>query len=189
MPKTFKVGDTADCRINKQPARLTWRDAKTLVIEPDDARAIITTNYEDDFIKFICRDARESGCGAKVHVEDAGYVVSAGGNDRSGASPRYGNPVVRADRFKHAVAKENEAWDRATERRADAEYALEQFEESVNEEGRVWHDLSEEEFEEKCEWMREAIRKAKEEEAAARQLARSVGARGGGDPKMIKETA
>jgi hypothetical protein len=35
MPKTFKIGDTADCQINKAPARLTWRDAKTLVIEPD----------------------------------------------------------------------------------------------------------------------------------------------------------
>jgi hypothetical protein len=31
MPKTFKIGDTADCRINRKPARLTWQDAKTLV--------------------------------------------------------------------------------------------------------------------------------------------------------------
>jgi hypothetical protein len=38
MPKTFKVGDTADCRINKQPAHITWRDPNTLVIEPGDNR-------------------------------------------------------------------------------------------------------------------------------------------------------
>ena len=36
----------------------------------------------------------------------------------------------REDGIRAAVASENEAWDRATERRADAEYALEQFEES-----------------------------------------------------------
>jgi hypothetical protein len=36
MPTTFKVGDTADCKINTEPARLTWRDEGTLVIEPDD---------------------------------------------------------------------------------------------------------------------------------------------------------
>jgi hypothetical protein len=42
MPKSFKVGDTADCRINKIPQRLTWRDEDTIVIEPDDARTIVT---------------------------------------------------------------------------------------------------------------------------------------------------
>ena len=36
----------------------------------------------------------------------------------------------RAHRIRKAVAAENKAWDRATERRADAEYALEQYEES-----------------------------------------------------------
>jgi hypothetical protein len=36
----------------------------------------------------------------------------------------------RLPRIREAVAAENEAWDRATERRADAEFALEQYEES-----------------------------------------------------------
>ena len=36
----------------------------------------------------------------------------------------------RANRIRDAVLAENEAWDRATEKRADAEYALEQFQES-----------------------------------------------------------
>src|SRR3954465_714668 len=39
MPLSFKVGDTAECRINMKPRRLTWRDNKHLVIEADDAHA------------------------------------------------------------------------------------------------------------------------------------------------------
>ena len=37
---TFKIGDTAECKINGKPERLTWRDAETLVIEPDDVHTI-----------------------------------------------------------------------------------------------------------------------------------------------------
>ena len=61
-------------------------------------------------------------------------------------------------RVTHAVAAENEAWNRARERRADAEYALEQFEESRS---LAAIDYSDEEFEERRESMREAIREAK----------------------------
>jgi hypothetical protein len=74
MPKTFKVGDTANCRINQEPARLTWRDAKTLVIEPNDARAIITTDYEGDLIHFTCGDAGNAG--GRAVAKDGGYIVS-----------------------------------------------------------------------------------------------------------------
>ena len=52
------------------------------------------------------------------------------------------------DKLRDAVAAEQAAWDRATERRADAEYALEQFTER--------QDLSDEEkedFLERCERM------------------------------------
>jgi hypothetical protein len=38
------------------------------------------------------------------------------------------DPGPRAAKIRDAVAAENDAWDRATERRADTEYALEQFE-------------------------------------------------------------
>ena len=51
----------------------------------------------------------------------------------------------RARKMRDAAAAEYAAWDRATERRADAEYALEQFKER--------QDLSAEEkaeFEERC---------------------------------------
>jgi hypothetical protein len=40
-PETFTVGDTADCRINGKPERVTWKDKGTLIIEPGDARRIV----------------------------------------------------------------------------------------------------------------------------------------------------
>jgi hypothetical protein len=54
---TFKVGDTADFRINRKPARVTWRDLNTLVIEPGDARRIVAIDRGDDLISFACTDA------------------------------------------------------------------------------------------------------------------------------------
>jgi hypothetical protein len=78
MPKTFKVGDTADCRINKQPARLTWRDPNTLVIEPDEARVIMAIDRETECITFFCGDP---GCTAADYDVDAdenfggGFIV------------------------------------------------------------------------------------------------------------------
>ena len=78
-PKTFKVGDTIDCRINDAPQRLTWRDENTLVIEPDDARTIVTRVTEGDLICFICGDKGELA--NEYRVDDApdhsGFVVSA----------------------------------------------------------------------------------------------------------------
>jgi len=54
MPTTFKVGDTQDCRINGKPERLTWRDEDTAVIEPGDARKIVSVNRSRDLIHFVC---------------------------------------------------------------------------------------------------------------------------------------
>jgi hypothetical protein len=61
----FKVGDTIERAINpelgdgawdnKEPHRLTWRDANTLVIEPDDARRINKITRGDG-ITFWCSD-------------------------------------------------------------------------------------------------------------------------------------
>jgi hypothetical protein len=56
MPKDFKVGDTADCRINSILQRVTWRDETTLVIEPDDARTIVGRMIERTQVCFICGD-------------------------------------------------------------------------------------------------------------------------------------
>src|SRR5262245_53220872 len=83
MPKTFRVGDTADCRINKQPARLTWRDAKTLVIEPNDARTIITTHYDGDLVHFTCGDAGVITVDGDEGIE--GYIVTTRKRDGSDA--------------------------------------------------------------------------------------------------------
>jgi hypothetical protein len=76
MPTTFKVGDTADCSINKKPARLTWRDAKTLVIEPDDARVIFRSATENGLTTFFCGDSGDTQDSATVEVQDGGFIVS-----------------------------------------------------------------------------------------------------------------
>jgi hypothetical protein len=57
MPPDFKIGETRDCKINKQPERLTWRDKGTLVIEPNDARKIVHMHRQSDCIQFACADA------------------------------------------------------------------------------------------------------------------------------------
>ena len=75
----------------------------------------------------------------------------------------------RGLRIKRAVAAEWQAWDRATERRADAEYALEQFEESPER-----HNLSEGGNEEWRETLRVAIRKAVEQEREAERVWREA---------------
>jgi hypothetical protein len=75
----------------------------------------------------------------------------------------------RSLKIREATAAEYAAWDRATERRADAEYALEQFKER--------QDLSEEEkqeFEERCERMQAAIDVAMRQEKAAEQIWREA---------------
>jgi hypothetical protein len=69
LPKQFKIGDTVDCRINLRPARVTWRDADTLVIEPADPRAIITWSMEGDLIHFTCGDSGEPKAGYEVGTD------------------------------------------------------------------------------------------------------------------------
>jgi hypothetical protein len=78
MPKTFRIGDSADCRINAAPARVTWRDAKTLVIEPDDARAIISTQSDGDLTCFFCgdRDTPQDEYDVDSDLFPEGIVVS-----------------------------------------------------------------------------------------------------------------
>jgi hypothetical protein len=56
LAKSVRIGDTVDCRINGQPARVTWRDAQTLVIEPDDARHIACVMSIGDLNHFVCAD-------------------------------------------------------------------------------------------------------------------------------------
>lgn len=72
MPPTFKVGDTVDCRINQKPARVTWRDKDTLVIEPGDVRQIFHTDTDDEMRVFMCSDAGAKK--SKVYQHDD-YVV------------------------------------------------------------------------------------------------------------------
>jgi hypothetical protein len=77
MPTSFAVGDTSDCTINRKPARLTWRDRGTLVIEPDDARAIVTWMAEDGHLTFICGGPGEGSNAYAVPDENDCLVVTA----------------------------------------------------------------------------------------------------------------
>ena len=70
----------------------------------------------------------------------------------------------RAAKIRDAVAAENDAWDRATERRADAEYALEQFEDSPEFDGTS----------ERFDTLSKAVHKAREEERAAERAWRGA---------------
>jgi hypothetical protein len=76
MPEDFKIGDSADCHINGEPARLTWRDKDTLVIGEDDVRTILTTHIENGLRCFFCgdRDVPAHQHGIDI-VPDGGFIV------------------------------------------------------------------------------------------------------------------
>jgi len=48
IPHIHKIGDTVDVRINFEPAKLTWADAHTLVINGTDRRRILQTTEITD---------------------------------------------------------------------------------------------------------------------------------------------
>ena len=68
MPLTFKVGDTAPVRVNKQPATLLWRDANTLVLNGTDARRILHSHVSGNLRNFTCTD--EDGWPNAIDVVD-----------------------------------------------------------------------------------------------------------------------
>jgi hypothetical protein len=58
LPKSVKIGDTVDCKINFKTKRVTYRDEKTVVIEPDDVRSIVRVRDDGgDLQSFVCSDA------------------------------------------------------------------------------------------------------------------------------------
>lgn len=60
MPVDFQVGDTRDCQINGEPAKVTYRDAEHLVIEPDDVSAVLHVTTENNGLKtFFCGHSEE----------------------------------------------------------------------------------------------------------------------------------
>jgi hypothetical protein len=57
LPKTFKIGDTIDYRTPNETVQITWRDAKTIVIEPDDARIVLFAEVMEEQpepVRMIC---------------------------------------------------------------------------------------------------------------------------------------
>lgn len=75
----------------------------------------------------------------------------------------------RALKIRDAVSAESEVWDRATKRRADLEYALEQFMES-----KEWEEMPDDERSKRYEEMSAAVNKAREEEKAGERAWRAA---------------
>lgn len=76
MPESFKLGDTAICKINGKRAALTWRSPDILVIGANDARHIVRTHIEDGLRCFICGDADDSEYGVE-EISGEGFIVFA----------------------------------------------------------------------------------------------------------------
>jgi hypothetical protein len=76
-PKTFKIGESIDCKINGEPSRMTWKDADTLVIEPGDERAILSTRIDGDLRVFMCSHSGVAAGRYAVEQGPGGVVVSA----------------------------------------------------------------------------------------------------------------
>jgi hypothetical protein len=75
MPLQFKVGETRDCRINGEPKRVTWRDEKTLVIEPDDVRVIASQVMEPDMMTLFCAEPDEDASQYQVTDNADGSIT------------------------------------------------------------------------------------------------------------------
>jgi hypothetical protein len=80
MPESFKLGDTAACRINGEPAQLTWRGPDTLIIGGNDARHIVKTHVEDGLRCFVCSDADDSQKYDVMDVGGGGFIVFHSGD-------------------------------------------------------------------------------------------------------------
>jgi hypothetical protein len=60
--RTCRIGDTVDVRINMKPARVTWADDRTLVVNGTDRRVIhrcdaTTDGRGDEVWRLVCGDA------------------------------------------------------------------------------------------------------------------------------------
>jgi hypothetical protein len=70
LPSTFQVGDSADVRINGKPARVTWRDRKTLVIEPNDRRPVLAVKSSGGEMHILCGGPRLPGVDRTMVVQN-----------------------------------------------------------------------------------------------------------------------
>jgi len=66
MPALFRLGDRANVVINGHPARVHWRDERTLVLNDTDVRSILvverggTDGAGRAIVTFTCGDAVEA---------------------------------------------------------------------------------------------------------------------------------
>jgi hypothetical protein len=75
LPAETKIGDTVPVKINGDPARVTWRDKKTLVILPNDVRPIFHTALDGKLRAFFCGSASDSK-GVVERRPDGAVIVS-----------------------------------------------------------------------------------------------------------------
>jgi hypothetical protein len=75
MPLDFKVGGTAQVRINKKPATLFWRDANTLVVNGADSRRVLHSFVQDERRHFSCTDSDGWPSDVEVHTDALGNVT------------------------------------------------------------------------------------------------------------------
>jgi crossover junction endodeoxyribonuclease RuvC len=59
LPVSTQIGDTVEVTINGDVAKVTLRDAGTLVIEPDDHRKIYEVLQSGNLLNFICGNAKD----------------------------------------------------------------------------------------------------------------------------------
>lgn len=85
MSRAQKIGDTVECHVDGEFKRVTWRDENTLVIEPDDARAIILKIIGGDLIHFVCGLPGETADDWYVKPNDTrdGFVWSSAQRGKS----------------------------------------------------------------------------------------------------------
>jgi hypothetical protein len=88
----FKLGDSADVRINGESARVTWSDIHTLTIEPDDRRRILKRDEgPDGLTQFLCSDDERD----MTVTERGGFLTIDKPRTNPPFNPTLKNPKVR----------------------------------------------------------------------------------------------
>jgi hypothetical protein len=103
LPKTVKVGDTAECHINMKSAKVFFRDDNHLVIIPGDVREIVSREVAGDLVTYFCSDADGSKPNviratppAESELDDDGsrYWIAINGASCAIAPMPMRNPIV-----------------------------------------------------------------------------------------------
>jgi hypothetical protein len=75
-PKEFAVGETQSVKINGEPTDVKWQDRDTLLVGPDDARAILHAQIDGPFRVFMCGHSGGRKSAYTVKRQPGGVIVS-----------------------------------------------------------------------------------------------------------------